>query len=185
MTKHARNDSRDLLKRLRETMAEDAGGQARLDHIVEIVSSSMNSEVCSIYLRRDRLTLELCATQGLKKEAVHQTRMRVGEGLVGKVAKTAQPLNAENATQTKGFRYMPETGEEFFNSFAGIPIQRMGEVLGVLVVQDRKARKYSDDDVYALEVVAMVIAEMKELGAFVGDGEAMSAPHKRAHMLTG
>lgn len=68
MTKHARNDSRDLLKRLRETMAEDAGGQARLDHIVEIVSSSMNSEVCSIYLRRDRLTLELCATQGLKKK---------------------------------------------------------------------------------------------------------------------
>ena len=185
MAKYARNDSRDLLKRLRETMAEDAGGQARLDHIVEIVSSSMDSEVCSIYLRRDRLTLELCATQGLNKEAVHQTRMRIGEGLVGRVAKSAQPINAENATQTKGFRYMPETGEEFFNSFAGIPIQRMGEVLGVLVVQDRKARKYSDDDVYALEVVAMVIAEMKELGAFIGDGEAMSAPHKRAHMLNG
>lgn len=185
MAKYTTNDSRDLLKRLRETMAEDAGGQARLDHIVEIVSSSMDSEVCSIYLRRDRLTLELCATQGLNKAAVHQTRMRIGEGLVGRVAKTAQPVNAENATQTKGFRYMPETGEEFFNSFAGIPIQRMGEVLGVLVVQDRKARKYSDDDVYALEVVAMVIAEMKELGAFIGDGEAMSAPHKRAHMLTG
>ena len=185
MSKYAKNDSRNLLKRLRETMAEDAGGQARLDHIVEIVSSSMDSEVCSIYLRRDRLTLELCATQGLNKEAVHQTRMRIGEGLVGRVAKSAQPINAENATQTKGFRYMPETGEEFFNSFAGIPIQRMGEVLGVLVVQDRKARKYSDDDVYALEVVAMVIAEMKELGAFIGDGEAMSAPHKRAHMLNG
>lgn len=185
MVNSAGTDSRDLLKRLRETMAEEAGGQARLDHIVELVSSSMKSEVCSIYLRRDRQTLELCATQGLNKSAVHQTRMRVGEGLVGKVAKTAQPVNAENAPQTKGFRYMPETGEELFNSLMGVPIQRMGEVLGVLVVQNRDPRKYSEDDVYALEVVAMVIAEMKELGAFIGDGEAMSAPHQRAHMLTG
>ena len=141
MLKPAGNDSRNLLKRLRETMAEDAGGQARLDHIVKLVSNSMESEVCSIYLRRDRQTLELCATQGLKKEAVHQTRMRVGEGLVGKVAKMAEPVNAENATQTKGFRYMPETGEEFFNSFAGVQIQRMGEVLGVLVVQSQEASK--------------------------------------------
>jgi phosphotransferase system enzyme I (PtsP) len=185
MATYAGDYSRDLLKRLRETMAEDGDGQARLDHIVELVASSMGSEVCSIYLRRDRKTLELCATQGLNKEAVHQTRMRIGEGLVGKVAKTAQPVNAPDAPQTKGFRYMPETGEELFKSFLGVPVQRMGEVLGVLVVQNRETRNYSDDETYALEVVAMVLAEMKELGVFTGDGEAMSAPHQRAHMLTG
>jgi len=185
MQKYAGDNSRDLLKRLRETMAEDGDGQQRLDHIVELVSSSMGSEVCSIYLRRDRQTLELCATEGLNKESVHQTRMRIGEGLVGKVAKTAQPVNAENAPQTKGFRYMPETGEELYNSLLGVPIQRIGEVLGVLVVQNKDPRVYTDDEIYALEIVAMVIAEMKELGAFTGDGEAMSAPHQRAHMLKG
>ncbi|MCP5086525.1 MAG: phosphoenolpyruvate--protein phosphotransferase [Rhodobacteraceae bacterium] len=178
-------DSRQLLKKLRNTLAEDGDGQERLDHITQLVSQSMGTEVCSIYLRRDRETLELCATEGLKKESVHQTRMRYGEGLVGRVAQEATPINAENATEEKGFRYMPETGEERYSSLLGVPIQRLGEVLGVLVVQNKEKRKYSEDEVYALEIVAMLIAEMKELGAFVGQGEAMTAPHQRAIMFTG
>ncbi|MCP5075198.1 MAG: phosphoenolpyruvate--protein phosphotransferase [Rhodobacteraceae bacterium] len=178
-------DSRQLLKKLRNTLAEDGDGQERLDHITQLVSQSMGTEVCSIYLRRDRETLELCATEGLKKESVHQTRMRYGEGLVGRVALEANPINAEDATKEKGFRYMPETGEERYSSLLGVPIQRLGEVLGVLVVQNKEKRKYSDDEVYALEIVAMIIAEMKELGAFVGQGEAMTAPHQRALMFKG
>lgn len=177
--------SRDLLKKLRETLAEHGDGQKRLDHIVDLVSESMKAEVCSIYLCLDTKTLELCATHGLNKEAVHQTRMRVGEGLVGLVAKNARPINTVNAPQTKGFRYMPETGEDLYASFLAVPIQRLGEVFGVLVVQNKKSRVYAEDDIYALEVVAMILAEMKELGAFIGDGEAMSAPHKRAHLFNG
>ena len=176
---------RDLLRRLRETMAEDTGGQVRLDRIVTLVSDAMQAEVCSIYLRRDRQTLELCATEGLKPEAVHQTRMRFGEGLVGRVAKDARPINVSDAPGTKGFRYMPETGEELYNSMLAVPIQRLGEVLGVLVVQNKDAREYHDDEVSALEVVAMVIAEMKELGAFVDEGEALAAPHQRPQLITG
>jgi len=178
-------NSRTLLQKLRDTLAENGDGQARLDHITQLVSASMETEVCSIYLRRDPQTLELCATEGLNKNAVHQTRMRVGEGLVGRVAKRAAPINTEDAPQTKGFRYMPETGEEIYSSLLGVPIQRLGEMLGVLVVQNKDSRKYSDDEVYALEVVAMVIAEMKELGAFTGEGEAMTVPHKRAHLFRG
>lgn len=177
----AGNSSRDLLKKLRETLAGDGDGQERLDYIVGLVADSMNTSVCSIYLRRDRETLELCATEGLKQESVHQTRLRVGEGLVGKVAKKASPINSANAPQEKGFRYMPETGEELYTSFLAVPIQRLGEVLGVLVVQNKESRIFSEDEVYALEVVAMILAEMKELGAFVGAGEAMTAPHKRPH----
>ncbi|MBE9477402.1 MAG: GAF domain-containing protein, partial [Proteobacteria bacterium] len=177
--------SRTLLQRLRDTLAEDGDGQERLDHITVLVSESMEAQVCSVYLRPDRQTLELCATEGLNKSAVHQTRLRVGEGLVGRVAKQAAPINTENAPQTKGFQYMPETGEELYSSFLGVPIQRLGEVLGVLVVQNKDMRKYDDDEVYALEVVAMVIAEMKELGAFTGEGEAMTAPHQRAHLFKG
>ncbi|MEJ6709571.1 MAG: phosphoenolpyruvate--protein phosphotransferase [Amylibacter sp.] len=182
---NSRLDSRQLLTRLRDTLAEDGDGQQRLDHITQLVAAGVGVEVCSIYLRRDRQTLELCATEGLKQESVHVTRLRYGEGLVGRVANEANPVNADDATTEKGFRYMPETGEEMYSSFLGVPIQRLGEVLGVLVIQSKAQRKYSDDEVYALEVVAMVIAEMKELGAFVGDGEAMTAPHQRPIMFTG
>lgn len=185
MTRKSGENSRTLLQRLRDTLAEDGDGQERLDHITQLVSASMNTEVCSIYLRRDHQTLELCATKGLNKSAVHQTRMRIGEGLVGRVAQKAAPINAKNAPQEKGFRYMPETGEELYSSLLGVPIQRLGEVLGVLVVQSKDSRVYSEDEVYALEVVAMVIAEMQELGAFTGEGEAMIAPHQRAHLFKG
>lgn len=179
------SESRKLLGRLREAMASDDAGQARLDKITHLIADSMRSEVCSVYLFRDEDTLELCATEGLKPEAVHQTRMRMGEGLVGRVARTGAVVNTPDAPSEKGFRYMPETGEEQFSSFLGIPIQRLGEKLGVLVVQSREARVFSADEVYALEVVAMVIAEMTELGAFVGEGAALSARHQQPVLLRG
>ncbi len=185
MVETSESDSRKLLRRLRDTLAEEGPAQARLDRITHLIADSMGTEVCSIYLFRDAETLELCATEGLKPEAVHQTRMRVGEGLVGRVARSGQPVNTKDAPSTKGFRYMPETGEEIYSAFLGVPVQRLGETLGVLVVQSKEKRGYSDDEVYALEVVAMVLAEMAELGAFVGEGAALAAPHKRAVMIRG
>ncbi|WP_339671828.1 phosphoenolpyruvate--protein phosphotransferase [uncultured Roseovarius sp.] len=185
MTEHFKTDSRQMLGRLRAIMAEDAGGQTRLDQITRLIAEEMRIEVCSIYLFRDEDTLELCATEGLKAEAVHQTRMRMGEGLVGRVARTGEVINTDNAPAEPGFRYMPETGEEAYSSFLGVPVQRLGEKLGVLVVQSKQARLFSEEEIYAVEVVAMVLAEMAELGAFVGEGAAMSARHQQAVLFRG
>ncbi|WP_166417421.1 phosphoenolpyruvate--protein phosphotransferase [Cochlodiniinecator piscidefendens] len=185
MAEQTESESRKLLGRLREALADDSAGQARLDRITHLIADSMQTEVCSIYLFRDEDTLELCATEGLNPEAVHQTRLKIGEGLVGRVAKFTRPINAANAPQTKGFRFMPETGEEIFSSFLGVPVQRLGERLGVLVVQSKEEREFSNDEVYALEVVAMVLAEMTELGAFVGEGAALSPLHKQPTMIRG
>jgi phosphotransferase system enzyme I (PtsP) len=178
-------ESRKLLGRLRDTLATDTEGQERLDHVTRIIAESMGVEVCSIYLFRDSDTLELCATEGLKAEAVHQTRMRMGEGLVGRVARTSRIINTPDAPSERGFRYMPETGEEIYSSFLGVPIQRLGETLGVLVVQSKEARGFTEDEVYGMEVVAMVLAEMTELGAFVGEGAALAALHQRPAMFRG
>ena len=183
MVQTSESESRKLLGALRDAMAEDSAGQARLDKIVQLTASSMRSQVCSIYLFRDQDTLELCATEGLNAAAVHQTRMRIGEGLVGRVARYNQVINTANAPSAKGFRFMAETGEEIYSSFLGVPIQRLGDSLGVLVVQSKEAREFSADEIYALEVVAMVLAEMTELGAFVGDGDALSARHQKPVMF--
>ncbi len=179
------SESRKLLGRLRDAMAEDAAGQARLDKIVQLIATSMGTEVCSIYLFRDADTLELCATEGLMAEAVHQTRMKLGEGLVGRVARTRRVINTADAPSQRGFRYMPETGEERYSSFCGVPIQRLGDALGVLVVQSKDKRQFTPDEVYALEVVAMVLAEMTELGAFTGDSAALKVPHQAAVLFRG
>ncbi len=179
------SESRKLLGRLRDTMAEEAAGQERLDKITHLTADSMGTEVCSIYLFRDDDTLELCATEGLKQEAVHETRMKLGEGLVGRVARTGKMVNTADAPSEPGFRYMPETGEEIFSSFLGVPVQRLGEKLGVLVVQTKDKREFTADEVYALEVVAMVLAEMAELGAFVGEGAALKARHTQPVLFRG
>lgn len=185
MVEVSESESRKLLGALRDAMAEDTAGQTRLDNIVQLTARSMGTQVCSIYLFRDADTLELCATEGLNPEAVHQTRMRVGEGLVGRVARRQAFVNTADAPSEPGFRYMAETGEEIYSSFLGVPIQRLGEGLGVLVVQSNDARQYTADEIYALEVVAMILAEMAELGAFVGEGAALSARHQHPVMFRG
>ena len=169
--------AREILTRLHDVMAGRQPAQAKLNQVVGIIGEAIDSEVCSIYLLRDGV-LELFATRGLAQEAVHVTKLALGEGLVGRVARTGRAINTANAPAEPGFRYMPETGEEVFPSFLGVPIQRVGEKLGVLVVQSRDARQYSEDEIYGLEVVAMVLAEMAELGAFLG-----SDAQKSAHRL--
>ena len=183
MPERSESESRKLLRRLRDSLADKGAGQERLDRITSLIADSMQFQVCSIFLFRDPDTLELCATEGLNPDAVHQTRLRLGEGLVGRVAKTNTPINTGNAPAHRGFRFMPETGEEIYSSFLGVPIQRVGEKLGVLVVQTREAREFSEDELYGLEVVAMVLAEMAELGAFVGEGDALSALHQQPVLL--
>ena len=151
---------RILLRRLREIMAEQASAQARLDRLVALIAANMVAEVCSIYLRRAGKALELFATEGLNRTAVHRTRMKEGEGLVGLVAETAEPVNLSDAPGHPRFAYRPETGEDPFRSFLGVPVVRGGQVYGVLTVQNRVARQYDEEEVEALQTVAMVLAEV-------------------------
>ncbi|MBY8976705.1 phosphoenolpyruvate--protein phosphotransferase [Rhodobacteraceae bacterium NNCM2] len=171
--------SRALLRTLRAVLAGAGDGQQRLDQVVKLVAGNMVAEVCSIYLKRDERTLELCATEGLNPNSVHSARLRVGQGLVGRIAEKAEPISTDKAQSEPGFRYLPETGEEIYQSFVGVPIQRLGEVMGVIVVQNRTARVYTDDEVEALEIVAMVIAEMAEAGAFLGSDGLLAGPGRR------
>ena len=160
-----------LLRRLREVMAEPISAQARLDRIVVLIASNMVAEVCSLYVARADGPLELFATEGLNREAVHLTTMRPGEGLVGLIAATAEPLALSDAQNHPAFSYKPETGEEIYQSFLGVPVLRGGATLGVLVVQNRARRTYSDEEIEALQTTAMLLAEMiasGELQALAG-----------------
>lgn len=164
MNHPAPSGPRVLLKALRQAMAQPGDGQQRLDTITKLIATNMVAEVCSIYLKRDEENLELCATEGLNPGAVHRSSLKVGKGLVGRIARFGDPINTVDAEHEPGFLYLPETGEEMFRSFLGVPIQRLGNVLGVLVVQNREARHYDEAEVEALEIVAMVLAEMAEAG---------------------
>ncbi|MCF3642191.1 phosphoenolpyruvate--protein phosphotransferase [Rhizobium sp. TRM95111] len=155
---------RVLLKRLRELMAEPLEPQERLDQIVRQIAQNMVAEVCSVYVLRSDGVLELYATEGLNPDAVHLAQLKMGQGLVGTIAASARPLNLSDAQSHPAFTYLPETGEEIYHSFLGVPILRTGRALGVLVVQNKASRTYREDEVEALETTAMVIAEMVATG---------------------
>ncbi|MFZ4606495.1 MAG: phosphoenolpyruvate--protein phosphotransferase [Caulobacter sp.] len=172
---------RSLLRQIREAMAGDAPAQVKLDMVVRIIAASMVAEVCSIYLRRAGGELELFATEGLASDAVHVTRLKSGEGLVGEIVRLGRPLNLSDAPNHPAFAYRPETGEDPYHSFLGVPLLRGGRPIGVLVVQNRTERNYGEEEVEDLQIIAMVLAEM------VGAGELLSnealkdveiAPHK-------
>jgi phosphotransferase system, enzyme I, PtsP len=151
--------AREILTGLHDVMASKASAQAKLNKVVNIIADAMASEVCSIYLLRDGV-LELFATVGLKQSAVHVTRLALGEGLVGTIARHVALLNLAEAASHPEFAYRPETGEELFHSFAGVPIVRKERAIGVLAVQHAEPRAYDEIEIEALQTVAMVLSEL-------------------------
>lgn len=158
---------RTLLRSLREVMAQSGSADDRLQTVVRLIASNMVAEVCSIYLLQPDNRLELFATEGLRAEAVHNTFLALGEGLVGTVAQTARPLALSHAQQHPAFAHRPETGEDPYLSYLGVPLLRSGRVLGVLAVQNATTRAYKLEEMEALETVAMVLAEMVASGELV------------------
>ncbi len=172
---------RSLLKQIREAMAGDAPAQAKLNMVVKIIAGSMVAEVCSIYLRRAGGELELFATEGLSPDAVHVTRLKAGEGLVGEIVRQGRPLNLSDAPHHPAFSYRPETGEDPYHSFLGVPLLRGGRPIGVLVVQNRTERSYGEEEVEDLQIIAMVLAEMVGAGDLLGQDalkDVEIAPHR-------
>ena len=155
----ATSAAREILTRLHDVMASRQGAQAKLNRVVQIIGEALSSEVCSIYLLRDG-SLELFATRGLKQEAVHVTKLSLGEGLVGTIAEDIETLNLDEATSHPDFAYKPETGEELYHGFAGVPIVRREQSVGVLCVQHAERRRYDELEIEALQTVAMVVAEL-------------------------
>ncbi len=162
---------RVLLRRLREIMAEQTSAQDRLNKLVSVIAANMVAEVCSIYLLRAGGVLELFATEGLSTTAVHNTRLDRGEGLVGFIIENATPLNLTDAQAHPKFSYRPETGEDPYKSFLGVPIIRGEQVIGVLTAQNLTARHYDEEEVEALLTVAMVLAEVVAQGGLYDLGE--------------
>ncbi len=159
--------ARQLLRRLVEVQALPVDRQARLDRIVQLIAANLVAEVCSIYALRAGDVLELFATEGLARESVHRTRMAMGQGLVGTIAASGNIINTDSAQNHPNFAYFPETGEELYQSFLGVPVLRGGRVVGVLVVQNTVKKRYGDDEVEALQIIASVLAEMLATGELV------------------
>ncbi|MDB5467408.1 MAG: Peptidase, partial [Phenylobacterium sp.] len=172
---------RSLLRQIREALAGGGPAQQRLDMVVRIIARSMVAEVCSLYMRRSGGEMELFATEGLDPAAVHVTRMKPSEGLVGEIMRLGRPLNLSDAPEHPAFSYRPETGEDPYHAFLGVPLLRGGRAIGVLVVQNRTERGYTDDEVEDLQIVAMVLAEMVAGGELITEEELKGveiAPHR-------
>jgi len=162
---------RRLLSRLRDIMAGAGHAEDKLNQIVKLVALTFHADACSVYVLRSEQELELFATLGLKQEAVHNTKLNLGEGLVGNIALHACPLSLADAQSNPNFAYKEETGEEIYASFCGVPILRGQRVRGVIVVQNKKKRHYGEELIEMLQTVAMLLAELIASGGLIARHE--------------
>ena len=166
---------RPLLRRVQGVMSGYGNAQERLDELVRVIAKEMVAEVCTVYVVRAGEVLELFATEGLNPSAVHKTRLRVDEGLIGDIAAHACVLNLADAQAHPKFAYRPETGEEIYNSFLGVPILRGGRVRGVLTIQNKAKREYTEEEIEALEMIVVVLAELIAGGDLIDPSEQIIA----------
>ncbi|WP_185233350.1 phosphoenolpyruvate--protein phosphotransferase [Teredinibacter franksiae] len=159
-----------MLNSLRSIVQEVNGAadlQSVLDIIVSRVRDAMSTEVCSVYLRQQvSRNFVLMATEGLHKDAIGQVKLELNEGLVGYVAVREEPLNLDDAESHPKFQYFPETGEERFSSFLGVPIIHQRQILGVLVIQQRARRKFDEGE------EAFLVTMSAQLAGVIAHAEA-------------
>ena len=159
--------------------------QQTLCSIVAIVAERMGSEVCSLYLldpQKSRLTL--CATEGLDRESVGKVSMGIQEGLTGLVVEQRRPVMVVDAQAHPRYKYFPETGEERYHSFLGVPL--MGEKrkpLGVLVVQTSRRREFVRTEIRLLNAIASqvsgILVQARLLESLKGKERERKEYHKR------
>lgn len=149
----------DALRRIVQEVGAAPDLDQALGLIVARVKEAMHADVCSVYLAdNQRREYVLMATDGLRPDAVGQVRLHFGQGLTGLVATRSEPVNLDNAPDHPSFRFVAAVGETPFHGYLGVPMVRRGKVVGVLVVQQRARRKYSEDEVSFLVTLATQLA---------------------------
>lgn len=163
----------DILRRIVQEVSSAPNLDTALGIIVHDVRKAMNVTACSVYLAHELSDgsheLVLLATRGLEEQAVGKTRLTFEEGLIGLVAQRAEPLNLEDALQHPHFCYIPGLGEDLLNAFLGVPVINYGRLIGVLVIQDQKKRRFEDEHVAFLVTLAAQLAGAITQAGITGD----------------
>lgn len=113
-----------------------------LSRRVDDVRSRLKVNVCTLYRAHpEDDSLEIVATSGLNQDAVG-ARLSCQQGLTGKVARTRKPVAARDIQNHADYFHVEGSDEERFKSYLGIPLERDGELLGVLVIQTEQTKTF-------------------------------------------
>ncbi len=151
-----------------------------LQRIVLRVKQAMGVDACSIYLRDSEQMYVLMATQGLSPGAVGRVRLSPKKGLIGLVGERAEPINLDDAPSHKCYQYFPDSGEEAFHGFLGVPIIQQSQVFGVLAVQEVEGGRFEEDSVSFLITVAAQLASAIAHAEVTGDTERLLGKERRS-----
>jgi len=157
----------DVLRSIVQEVNAATDLPSALKTVVSRVQHTLNTNACAIYLLdKEQGVFVLRAAKGLNSESIGQVKLAPSQGLVGLVGARAEPLNLENADQHPNFQYFPETGEEKYHSFLGVPIMHHRNVLGVLLAQSHSKDKFTD------ETEAFMVTLASQLAVVLAHAEA-------------
>lgn len=160
MKSPATNQAFATLKLLREINEEQIAVEDKLNRITKVIAEQMEADGASCFISIDDNYLELFAAYGFNPNAAHRVSFRVGEGLIGNIAKYCRPLAVSDAPSHPKYVYNKEFGEDDYKSFLGVPLIRRNRSVGVLLIENREQREYSAADQEALETIAMFVADI-------------------------
>ncbi len=173
----------DVLQRIVLEVNSAENLNQALEIIVRRVKLALDIDVCSVYLLlSEENRLVLLASDGLNPDSIGRVKLNLGEGLVGVVARRSEPLNLDNAPDHPAYKYFPETGEECYHAFLGVPIINARRMLGVLVVQQREERRFRNEHVAFLVTLAAQLAGAISHAEMIGEIGAMQTQARNAHV---
>ncbi|VAW95506.1 FIG001592: Phosphocarrier protein kinase/phosphorylase, nitrogen regulation associated [hydrothermal vent metagenome] len=169
----------NTLRRIIQAVSDARDLDQALDFIVQQVREAMKADVCSVYLSDNTLQQHvLMASEGLAPESIGNVRIGFGYGLVSIVASRAEPLSLDNAPNHPAYHYFPETAEEQFFGFLGVPILHQRKVLGVLVVQQVRAERFDEEQENFLITIAAQLANAMAYARASGEIEKLLGQHE-------
>lgn len=168
----------ELLKNIRKCVPLKISAEEKINLIIRQIIQELPVDVCSCYLIRPGDVLELYATMGLNVKAVHETFLRLGEGLIGEIALNRKPQAFENAQEHASYSFKPETNEQHFKSLAGAPILYENMLLGVISIQTKQPFVYPPELLNVLQIIALVMADILYLSVTGSAEKKISTGHQ-------
>ncbi len=159
MLKEVELSSQKILRGVKNTLSKDTPIDERLSSIIDILTSGFEVDSCSIFILNPGDILELYASKGLSSKSLHETTLRVGEGLVGQVALEKRTIAFYDIKNHPNFVYKPKTKEDDLQTMLATPILRNDKLVGVLVLQTTFERVYSEEDSELLEIISVLLSE--------------------------
>jgi len=155
MPKSAYKDYLGTLSKISKAITSDLYLEDMLKLIVTLTANVMKAKICALWLLDEKTQeLKIRATQAMSKEYLRERSIKVGEGIVGLVAKEKKPKVLLDVQKDSQYKEKKLAKEESLVSMVSVPMMVKSKVIGVINCYTTTQYKFTGGDIDLLSAVA-------------------------------